>query len=112
MSEDQVFVVTQPMHQPPHPGTVLKETVIKGLGLTVTDAAARLDVDRVTLSRLMNGQAALSVEMALRLSKSLNTSPEMWLNLQRSYDVWRVRNSQKVDLLRVRPFAEAPMLPL
>ncbi len=112
MKKKKEYPATQPMYNPAHPGEVLKDAVIDALGLTVTEAAARLDVDRITLSRVINKHAAISVEMALRLSKALNTSAEVWLGMQQSYDLWQARK-QKPDLSRVRRFAiENPQLPM
>jgi addiction module HigA family antidote len=68
--------------KPTHPGEVLLEDVIKPLGLTVTKAAKNLGVSRKTLSELVNQKATLSPEMALRIAKATNTSPESWLNMQ------------------------------
>jgi len=79
------------MHEPLHPGFIVKETLIDNTGFSVTEAASRLGVTRTTLSRLLNGRAALSPEMALRLSKLFSTSVEMWLNLQTQYDVWMIQ---------------------
>ena len=74
--------------RPTHPGEVLREDVIKPLGLTVTQAARHLGVSRKTLSELINQKAALSPEMALRIAKATNTSPESWLNMQTKLDLW------------------------
>jgi len=74
--------------KPTHPGEILREDVIKPLGLTVTKAARDLGVSRKTLSELINQKAALSSEMALRIAKATNTSPESWLNLQTKLDLW------------------------
>jgi addiction module HigA family antidote len=74
--------------KPTHPGEILREDVIKPLGLTVTQAARDLGVSRKTLSELINQKAALSSEMALRIAKATNTSPESWLNLQTKLDLW------------------------
>lgn len=74
--------------KPTHPGEVLLEDVIKPLGLTVTDAAKNLGVSRKTLSELVNQKAALSPEMALRIAKATNTSPESWLNMQTKLNLW------------------------
>ena len=79
------------IHEPLHPGEIVKEACIHGTGLSVTDAAKKLDVDRTTFSRLINGHSGISPEMAMRLSIALNTSVEMWLNLQRNYDIWQVK---------------------
>ena len=74
--------------KPTHPGKTLSEDVIKPLGLTVTQAARDLGVSRKTLSELINQKAALSSEMALRIAKATNTSPESWLNMQTKLDLW------------------------
>ena len=76
--------------RPTHPGEVLMEDVIKPLGLTVTEAAARLGVTRKTLSALLNGKASLSSEMATRIASATNTSPESWLYMQAKLDLWNV----------------------
>ena len=90
------------MHNPPHPGEVLKELCIEPLGLTVTDAAKALGVSRKTLSTIINGRAGISPEMAVRLSIAFNTSAESWLNQQSQYDLWQAeqhRNTLKVKRL-------------
>lgn len=71
-------------------GEVLLEDVIKPLGLTVTEAALRLRVTRKTLSALLNGKASLSPEMATRIARATNTSPESWLYMQAKLDLWNV----------------------
>ena len=63
------------MHNPPHPGEIIRELCLEPLGLSVTDAAKALDVSRKTLSSILNGRSGISPEMALRLSKAFNTSP-------------------------------------
>jgi addiction module HigA family antidote len=74
--------------KPTHPGEVLREDVIKSLGLTVTEAARRLRVTRKTLSALINCKASLSPEMAVRIGKATKTSPESWLYMQAKLDIW------------------------
>ena len=81
------------MHAPPHPGEVLRELCIEPLGITVTDAAQALGVSRKTLSAILNGRAGISPEMAIRLSKAFDTSPESWLNQQIQYDLWVAQRS-------------------
>jgi addiction module HigA family antidote len=76
------------MHNPPHPGEAIKELCLEPLGLSVTDAAKGLGVSRKTLSTLLNGRSGISPEMALRLAKAFDTSPESWLNQQMQYDLW------------------------
>jgi addiction module HigA family antidote len=85
------------MHNPPHPGSVLREY----LGNTaVSSAAAHLRITRVTLSRLLNGKAGISASMALRLADALGTSPELWMNMQSQYDLWQARRRKRPS---VRP---------
>jgi antitoxin HigA-1 len=79
------------MHNPPHPGEVLRDLCLEPLGLTVTDAAAALGVSRKTLSSILNGRAGISPEMALRLSIAFNTTAESWLIQQSQYDLWIAR---------------------
>ena len=76
------------MHNPPHPGEVLRELCIQPLGLTVTETAESLGVSRKTLSAILNGRAGISPEMAIRLSMAFDTSAESWLNQQMQYDLW------------------------
>ena len=83
------------MHNPPHPGEVLKELCLEPLGLTVTEAAKGLGVSRKTLSTILNGKAGISPEMAVRLSIAFNTSSESWLNQQSQYDLWQVEQHRK-----------------
>ncbi len=83
------------MHNPPHPGEVLKDGVFVDTGVTVTAAAKALGVTRAALSRVLNGKAAVSADMALRLSQWLNTGPEVWLNMQAAYDLWQARQKPR-----------------
>lgn len=77
------------MHNPPHPGVIIKELCLEPLGLSVTEAARALDISRKTLSAIINGKAGISPEMAVRLSMAFNTSSESWLNQQSQYDLWQ-----------------------
>ena len=83
------------MHNPPHPGETLREDVLPALGLTVTEAAAQLGVTRAALSRVLNGRAAISPEMALRLEGWLGVenggSADAWIAQQAAYDLWKAR---------------------
>ncbi len=84
------------MHNPPHPGEIIREFCVEALSLTVTDAAKALGITRKTFSALLNGRSGVSPEMALRLSKVFGRSPEGWLKLQLQYDLWQTQ--QNVDL--------------
>jgi len=84
------------MHNPPHPGETLREDILPALGLSVTEAAEQLGVARPSLSRVLNGRAAISTEMALRIEKWLGVdnggSADLWLAEQTAYDLWQARN--------------------
>ncbi len=85
------------MHNPPHPGETLREDVLPALGLTVTEAAAQLDISRAALSRVLNGRAAISPEMALRLEGWLGVKhggrADVWIAQQAAYDLWKARQA-------------------
>ena len=81
------------MHNPPHPGEVLREFCIEPLGISVTGAAEALGVSRKTLSAILNGHAGISPEMSIRLGKAFDTTPESWLNQQQQYDLWQAQQS-------------------
>jgi antitoxin HigA-1 len=82
------------MHNPPHPGEVLKSLCLDPLGLTITEAAQALGVSRQRLSSVINGRAGIKSEMALRLSIAFDTTPESWLNQQALYDLWQTKQRQ------------------
>ncbi len=87
------------MHNPPHPGEVIKEFLGE---MSVSAAANHLGVSRVTLSRVLNGKAAISAEMAVRLASAFGTSSaEVWLGMQAQYDLWQL---QKRGRIKVSPF--------
>jgi addiction module HigA family antidote len=94
------------MFNPPHPGEVLREDVLPHLGLTVTDSAAALGVTRAALSRVLNGQAAISTEMALRLEKWLGVesggSADAWIAQQAAYELWRARKEIAPKIARIK----------
>ena len=90
------------MQHPPHPGEVLKDGVFADRLVSVTDAAAALGVTRVALSRVLNGRAGVSAEMAVRLGKWLGTGPETWINMQSHYDLWRAEQALKRTMKRIR----------
>jgi addiction module HigA family antidote len=86
------------MHNPAHPGEILKELVITPLELTITDASEHLNVSRKTLSKVLNGRGAITPEMALRLELAFKKpSADHWLRLQNAYDLWQSRQN-KSDL--------------
>lgn len=102
------------MHTPPHPGETLREDVFPALGLSVTEAAEQLGVTRAALSRVLNGRAALSPEMALRLEKWLGMerggTATAWLAQQAAYDLWQARERSSEAIARVRRLRISPDL--
>jgi len=97
--------MTMQMHNPPHPGEVIRGLCLEPLEISVTDAAEALGVTRKTLSAILNGRAGISPEMALRLSIAFNTSPESWMNQQTQYDLWLAKKEKKH--LRVKRLSAA-----
>lgn len=95
------------MHHPPHPGESLREDVLPALGMSVTDAAGQLGVTRVALSRVLNGRAAISPEMALRLERWLGQDhggrAAVWLGMQSAHDLWNAEKSARQLLKRIKP---------
>ncbi|PYU21372.1 MAG: addiction module antidote protein, HigA family [Acidobacteria bacterium] len=83
------------MHNPPHPGEVLRDYLG---GVSITDAAKHLGVTRAALSRILNGSAGISAEMALRLSEALGTSPELWVGMQAQYELWEASKQRRTKL--------------
>jgi addiction module HigA family antidote len=93
------------MHNPPHPGEVLKALCLEPLNLTITEAAKSLGVSRKTLSAILNGRAGISPEMAVRLSIAFDTTAESWLNQQLQYDLWHAERNR--SRLRVEKLTAA-----
>jgi addiction module HigA family antidote len=88
------------MHNPPHPGEVLRDTVLAEI--SVSDFARRLGVSRVALSRVVNGRAAVSAEMAIRLAAALGGSAESWLRMQAAYDLWRASRRRRPKIVPLK----------
>jgi addiction module HigA family antidote len=80
-----------PGRRPTHPGAVLREDVLPALGLTQGELAKRLGISRLSVSELLHEKRSLSPEMAARIGKLLNTTPESWLRMQEALDLWEVR---------------------
>ena len=91
------------MFNPPHPGEVLRDGVFTDTGLTVTDFAERLGITRVSLSRVLNGKAGISADMAVRLAAALGGKAESWLHLQASYDLWQAKKKLKQQVAKISP---------
>jgi addiction module HigA family antidote len=91
-----------PMKNPPHPGRIIREDCLQPLGLTVTSGAKILGVSRQTLNNLVNQQAGISPEMAIRLSKAFGSTAQTWMRLQSNYDLARALKSE--NKIRVRRY--------
>lgn len=91
------------MHNPPHPGEVLRDGVFTDTGITVTEFAARIGVTRVALSRVLNSKAGISADMAVRLTAALGGSAESWLHMQANYDLWQSEKSLKRAIAKIKP---------
>ncbi len=94
------------MKNPPHPGGSIRENCLEPLGLSVTEAADVLGVARHTLSRVLNGHAAISPDMAIRLENAGWSSADFWLRRQTSYDLAQARKGE--DRIRVEPYQLQP----
>lgn len=92
------------MYNPPHPGELLKDTILRPEGgITVTEFARCLGVSRVSLSRVVNGRAAVSAELAIRLAAAMGGSAESWLQMQSAYDLWRAKKRRRRKIQRLWP---------
>ncbi len=91
------------MFNPPHPGKILLEDWIKPLNFSISEFALKIGTSRKNLSEITNAKSGISPEMALKLSKALKTSPELWLRMQVAYDLWQAK--QKTDLSKVEIIA-------
>lgn len=97
------------MHNPPHPGETIRDDILPALGLSVTEAAEQLGVARPTLSKVLNGRAAISPEMAIRLEKWLGVEnggrADIWLAEQTAYDLWQAREKVSVKVKPLKDFS-------
>jgi addiction module HigA family antidote len=90
------------MHNPPHPGAVLQDTVLRADGgITLTEFAKRLCVSRVALSRVVHGHAAISAELAIRLASALGGSAESWLRMQLTHDLWHATKKKRPKIAKM-----------
>ena len=92
------------IRNPPHPGEVLWELHLKDSGISISEAAMRLEISRQALSAILNGGAGISADMALRLTDAFGTSAEMWEGMQSAHDLWNARQKKRP---KVMPLAAA-----
>jgi antitoxin HigA-1 len=88
--------------KPTHPGKIIKEDYLKTLSMTINELASTLAISRKTLSKIINERGSVTPDMALRLSRAFETTPDLWLNLQKNYDLWQAENASK-EWQRVKP---------
>ena len=93
--------------RPTHPGELLREDVLPALGMTQTAFAERLGVSRLTVSELLHGKRGLSADMAVRLARLLGTTPESWLTMQQSVDLWELEREKDEKYRRIKPLTKA-----
>ncbi len=89
--------------RPTHPGNIIKEDYLLPLSITIKDMADTLGVSRKTLSKIINERGAITPDMALRLSRAFDTTPDFWMNLQKNYDLWHAEKDSK-EWKKVKPF--------
>lgn len=90
------------MFNPPHPGLILKDTVLReDGGISVKEFAEKLGMTRTAISRVVNGKAAVSPELAIRLAALLNVTARSWLTMQVEYDLWQLRNKRRPKIRRL-----------
>ena len=96
-----------PKRRPTHPGEILREDVLPALNITQGEFAKQLGVSRLTVSELLREKRAVSPDMALRLARLLNTTPESWLNMQQAVDLWELRRARTGRYARIKPVKKA-----
>jgi antitoxin HigA-1 len=94
-----------PMLPAVHPGEVLRDCLEEGMGLSLAEAARRLGISRMSLHRIVSGQQGVTAEMALRIDRLFGNGPELWLNLQRDFDLARARESIAAELAKITPLS-------
>jgi len=99
------------IHNPTHPGLIIRDDVLPELQLSVNEAAEQLGVSRFMLLRVINGRSAITAEMALRVGKWVGNRPEIWLPMQGQYDLRQAQQKGNVKVKKARRPAVAPSLP-
>ena len=88
--------------QPTHPGRIIQEDYLKPLSITIKAMAELVGVSRKTMSKIINKKGSVTPDMALRLSRAFDTTPDLWLNLQKNYDLWSAEKVSK-EWKKVKP---------
>ena len=93
------------IRRPTHPGNIIKEDYLLPLSITIKDMADSLGVSRKTLSKIINERGAITPDMALRLSRAFDTTPDFWLNLQKNHDLWQAETASK-EWQKIKPIPQ------
>jgi len=96
--------MTKMKRKPIHPGKIIQEDYLKPLSITITEMASTLGISRKTLSKIINERGAITPDMSLRLARAFDTTPDLWMNLQKNYDLWQAEHISK-DWQRVKPLS-------
>ena len=99
------MTLRHPSRKPTHPGAILREDVLPALGMTQTDFAKRLAVSRLTVSELLHEKRGLSADLAIRLGKLTDTTPESWLRMQEALDIWELNRSKAGEYAQIERLA-------
>lgn len=101
MTNAQEYTARRPNRAPTHPGAIMRDTVLPALNVSVMEAAHHLRITRQQLHRILSEHAGISPEMAIRLGKFCGNGPDLWLNMQRNYDLWHARQKlgKEVDAI-------------
>ena len=100
------YSVKRPLKRPPiHPGEILREDVLPSLGLSISEAARRLNISRQQLHRVLACTHPITTEMALRIGKFAGNGPGIWLRMQQAYDLWHVERRMKDELSKIETAA-------
>jgi len=91
--------------RPTHPGNIIKKDYLLPLSISIKDMADTLGVSRKTLSKIINERGAITPDMALRLSRAFDTTPDLWLNLQKNYDLWQAENTS-TEWQKIKPISQ------
>ena len=97
--------MTTMTRKPIHPGKILKEDYLSPLSITITELSSILSISRKTLSKIINGRGSVTPDLALRLSRAFDTTPVLWLNLQKNYDLWPAEHTA-TNCRLVKPFPQ------
>ena len=103
------YFVKRPLKRPPvHPGEILREDILKSLGLSVSEAARQLGVSRQQLHRILACTHPITTEMALRIGKFAGNGPVLWLRMQQAYDLWHAENRMADELSKIKTISSEP----